>query len=637
MWKGKRKDSAYHPRSYGTLNPEYSSNDTTFTELAFYKPLPRGNYFRILILHPGDYDDDVKCGLSVQTHRRARNKYAAVSYVWGDPGDVVIVTCDGFPVSITRDLGQALRQFRHPRTIRRLWVDALCINQSDLEEKGGQVRSMGRVFQNAAKVLVWLGDDTRTIAAGMFDMIRRTNEYLDEMFARHGKEYNRMPRLSRPHPIPTDKMSWSGLHTLFHRPWFKRAWTVQECAMAKHCYMFWGSEQIEIAEVYEMSLWCSRYVDLESLIINLGVGNRDQLLVDFQNIHCYYGGNHRWQDSKPGLAFEAQEWRETTFSLILNAGRGFYATDPRDRVFAFLDCPVATRLAKDTFIDVDYALPEEDLWHRVACRLVRHPEEGPWLLGAVKHSNRRLIDDTKRPSWVPYWNFGHQSSVLANPAMSYRAGGETWRFSAKPGRGKTLTIEGFIFGSIIWRSTTFGADDFTLHRFRDQEKHLKDEPVIDRIWRECATALATLGYPLDEDAFTMTLRCTGSHPTDELETHRDYFGAYCEVARNDYHSVVDGGGSVDAATMSKAVHIMSDLTFTKGKCLFLTQHGKLGLGSGDLTKEGDVCCIFLGAPVPFLLTPASNRWHKLVDECYIYGIMYGELLGGFKSAPLFLE
>ncbi|KAJ4404298.1 hypothetical protein N0V91_005992 [Didymella pomorum] len=121
MWKGKRKDSAYHPHSYGTLNPEYSSNDTTFTELAFYKPLPRGNYFRILILHPGDYDDDVK-----------------------------------------------------------------------------------------------------------------------------------------------------------------------------------------------------------------------------------------WQNSKPGLAFEAQEWRETTFSLILNAERGFYATDPRDRVFAFLDYPVATRLAKDTFIDIGY-------------------------------------------------------------------------------------------------------------------------------------------------------------------------------------------------------------------------------------------------------------------------------------------
>lgn len=65
------------------------------------------------------------------------------------------------------------------------WVDAICINQEDLEERSAQVQIMPDIYSNASCVIVWLGDDSQMIfrllrnvwsTPDLKDVIRRVNK-----------------------------------------------------------------------------------------------------------------------------------------------------------------------------------------------------------------------------------------------------------------------------------------------------------------------------------------------------------------------------------------------------------------------------------------------------------------------------
>ncbi|KZM27384.1 uncharacterized protein EKO05_0010483 [Ascochyta rabiei] len=636
--KGREEDSD----SLFESSSEESSvgSDSTEAWSPIYSPLPDGDYIRLLILQPGDYDDDIECELKVQTHRRSKNKYAAISYVWGDPTDTIDIECNHHPVPITRNLADALRQFRHPRTIRKLWADALCINQRDVTEKSIQVGRMGRVFQNAVKVLVWLGADREDIAKDCFQMIKDTNDYLDEQFIQSGRYYASMPRLRAPYPIPVDKKSWLRVGALLSLSWFDRVWTVQECALAKECHMFWGAHRIDIADVFEISLWCRENVDLHMLLEMHGLGYCGNLRTPFEKIHCLYGRGHGWQSSKPVLSYETELRFNSTFIAVLNTGKSFQAADPRDHVFAFLDCPPAKDEQGRSIIQADYSMSLEQVWHNVARTLVKHPGEGPWMLSAVQHGDRDVIVDSSRPSWIPYWNMYHNRPMLADPVFTYEAGGPVNTFLATPRRGHTLEIAGFLFDEIVWRSDRFELGEFTLHQFQEQEKYLVQEPFVDKLWREAKLAAEKLGLTLDEEAFMMTLAMEEADITGWFGDYRGLFQAYCEVVRAEYRGLnaLDSQSPVDEAMLSKAVRCMDYLNAsTRDNCLFLMRNGRVGLASGAVTEVGDLCCVFSGVSVPFLLTPAANRWHKLVSECFVYGAMSGQLLLEYEAGPIFLE
>ena len=95
--------------------------------------------------------------------------YNAVSYCWGKnplPGGIVL---DGKTILVPSSAPNALRTVCHPVHGRRnlpVWIDAICINQNDNEEKSHQVAVMGDVYRKASEVLIWLGDeDESTLSA----------------------------------------------------------------------------------------------------------------------------------------------------------------------------------------------------------------------------------------------------------------------------------------------------------------------------------------------------------------------------------------------------------------------------------------------------------------------------------------
>lgn len=96
-----------------------------------YEQLPCGDFFRVLKSRPDNWDDEIECDLTIRAFEGSRKEYDAISYVWGDSNETVNVTCDGKEVPMSISLQDALRNFRHPSHIRRLWADAICINQHD--------------------------------------------------------------------------------------------------------------------------------------------------------------------------------------------------------------------------------------------------------------------------------------------------------------------------------------------------------------------------------------------------------------------------------------------------------------------------------------------------------------------------
>ncbi|KAH8725333.1 heterokaryon incompatibility protein-domain-containing protein, partial [Phaeosphaeriaceae sp. PMI808] len=111
---------------------------------------------RLLILRPGSFDDPIHCQLK-QVSLSAEHAYDALSYVWGNASDTSPISLNGTPHHITKNLEIALRYLRHRESPKVLWVDAICINQSDINERNHQVQQMADIYSQAQRVIGWLG------------------------------------------------------------------------------------------------------------------------------------------------------------------------------------------------------------------------------------------------------------------------------------------------------------------------------------------------------------------------------------------------------------------------------------------------------------------------------------------------
>ncbi|KAH8693273.1 heterokaryon incompatibility protein-domain-containing protein [Talaromyces proteolyticus] len=190
---------------------------------------------RLLNLYAGDSHEELVGNLKViKLMSDDVHHYDTLSYTWGDhdPTELIKIIQDNqqYYIRIRPNLHSALQHLRSHRENRYLWVDAVCINQSDEEEKSGQVRMMFDIFNNSTSVCVWVGpegDDSRM--AIDFIKTHLVCENADQLFE-----------------DPKYRYEWLALAKLMRRPWFRRRWIIQEIALAKnatlHCggsWLYW--------------------------------------------------------------------------------------------------------------------------------------------------------------------------------------------------------------------------------------------------------------------------------------------------------------------------------------------------------------------------------------------------------------
>jgi hypothetical protein len=149
-----------------------------------YKPVDEGKReIRILILRPARRSNSrLKCELihvDLDTLEDAPfGYYEAVSYTWGDATGRLRIELNGHDFTITRNLHGLLKRLRAKRTRGYYWVDAICINQENIPERGQQVQLMKAIYESAEQVLVWLGpsSDDSDLAMDLIDEITDADE-----------------------------------------------------------------------------------------------------------------------------------------------------------------------------------------------------------------------------------------------------------------------------------------------------------------------------------------------------------------------------------------------------------------------------------------------------------------------------
>lgn len=133
----------------------HASDSGTYVYECFKDPLSQ---VRLLQLQPGKNEDEIVCTLQSWNLVDVRTAYTCLSYTWGTDSEVKRIVVNQKPYLIRPNLWN----FFH--TARRygyhdspLWIDAVCINQNDDKEKGKQISIMGSIYQQAQRVIVWLG------------------------------------------------------------------------------------------------------------------------------------------------------------------------------------------------------------------------------------------------------------------------------------------------------------------------------------------------------------------------------------------------------------------------------------------------------------------------------------------------
>ncbi len=190
-----------------------------------YKEVLGEDRIRIMELFAGVGNDPLQCHLTSELRQGTTDSYDALSYAWGSREKMDEIICCNEVLSITANLAGALRGLRSKKagTMRRLWVDALCIDQGNSEEKNHQVKHLGRVYEDATEVVVWLGPDKEGIAEYCFSTVEQWTRYLDEQFEISSSKHPLdMLLLRPPRHLYIDVGGALKLKTFMSRAWFSR-------------------------------------------------------------------------------------------------------------------------------------------------------------------------------------------------------------------------------------------------------------------------------------------------------------------------------------------------------------------------------------------------------------------------------
>ena len=125
-----------------------------------YLHLSSHNSTRILVLSPARADEALR-GRLVEINLESPSSYVALSYTWGAASLSEPLEIDGKLLFITPSADTALRRLRSRKSTLSIWIDAICINQQDIDERSAQVKNMGVIYKQATAVIVWLGSGTR--------------------------------------------------------------------------------------------------------------------------------------------------------------------------------------------------------------------------------------------------------------------------------------------------------------------------------------------------------------------------------------------------------------------------------------------------------------------------------------------
>lgn len=247
----------------------------------------------------------------------------ALSYTWGDLSHTFPIICSGRTLQIHKNLHEALPFLARRASPRPIWIDAICINQSDEVEKNDQVRTMHQIYRVATEVWVWLGCGMEHTAE-MISLLPQFIRVSKECAGLDGGELNDTPESQGLPPLSSPV--WDAFYSLLHHKWFCRLWIVQEAALARSIKVLCGRHEIAWADLDDA-------MDGAESMNKLHDANRNTTKFRIGANYIVFLVRSLMNSAEERIKFSVLSSSTTLAKVTSLISEGHDCYDPRDRVF----------------------------------------------------------------------------------------------------------------------------------------------------------------------------------------------------------------------------------------------------------------------------------------------------------------
>jgi Heterokaryon incompatibility protein (HET) len=542
----------------------------------------------------GDDSKKMPSEWSLETFLFSRSPpYNALSYTWADPStdpstnpSTLItrrteeVKVNSKHLKITTNLADFLRHLEKDPLERwtYFWIDAISIDQENVEERSLLVQRMKRVYERASQVIIWLGSDRLNVAKMFASGVKGLAEVQENLGD------NAIPE------IPEAGCSWMEPNSgnaetggppeedgsaIFKHPWWTRAWIIQEASTPT-------KNDPRIVHLDGLAL---KRVSTEHVV---WIGKQRFTFDQLVEVAWFFHEENRGisgvksalelQMVQKGRQKQGRQKRPRRLDLydLLPMVRRYDCADARDKIYSVLAIADDYRPGD---LRPDYSKPVTQIY----TSLVRYLIERDRCLDILGFcSAQRNLTDL--PSWVPDWTYKDVPVSLLNLERQHR---RRARFNACGRMGYFV-------------------------QFRNWESSIRCYGLeVDKV-----TNIGPLRSQ-DYESFYNQLSSDEKKKMDELSNPR-------RDQRPRYRTSQPNPASLPDPEMVAEAHLIREATMHRR--LIWTRRGYVGLAPADVQIDC-IICVLAGCRVPLVLQRAPSDY-KLIGECYILGIMAGEVERG---------
>lgn len=598
-----------------------------------YQPLSEPGQIRLVTILPGDQGAYLQLQLE-HIDLTSNAKYECLSYAWGQVGHDQPLTLNNSSFLISSTLHTALQHLRHPQRSRKIWIDAISINQADVEERSQQVAIMRTIYKSAKRVIVWLGPATESSEKAMafLKMMgaantryrsprreeRRTLSSSTDLFSKAihlglrlilyilefvlspidryilRRTYHKALATQRatkndftvtsltsssttyPHQREffTNKYTshWAALDALLAHPWFTRTWIVQEVWSASTVLLQCGTTTLPWP-LFQRAMDYTEAWDHMGDLVRGTAREKD------------WDALRRRYTLAIHLAKERVNGRALSTLLVTTWDRK--CTDPRDKVFAML------ALIGDGAMRPDYTKSMGQVYQETARDIIVTQGKMDILLAASG-----VDGDEGLPSWVPDWRceaFGKKPTLLVNRRLMLKLlYGGSMRSAVLVGHGYRAAGGSKPFARF--------SEDLNVLTVKSQK--------IDEVAEICEVDVGGLR---DEEFIDQVYDFVRRSEYVHASTRQQEAERRTQSDKAKENSVVfatlTGGGKI---RNDKWAGIIRNVM--QRRRLFVTQDGHLGIGPVTI-QPGDVVVIISGCNFPIVLRPREEKF-AVLGEAY---------------------
>lgn len=386
-----------------------------------YRPLLTPDSTRVLVLFPAQRTvDDLRCHMDeirLSDSEDEGQGFTALSYVWGPDEALHMIWFGNHLLRIRPNLDSALRNLRRRDRSIRLWVDAVCIDQSDLIERNHQVQQMRDIFSAASETVIYLGpQDGGNTGYSAWNFLERHSSWaLDE---NRDVDHGVAARLEK-HLIHFRGELKDVELDVLSRSWFRRLWVFQEAVVSRSLSIQCGNRRISWDDFCKILLLLPRTHD------RYGFSLQDNHKLDIvRDIHI----SRRDYLRQRGLDRFLPSWQlkktwspsqgDMSILAMLSRARYLEASDARDKIYGLVGISTGINAAHPRFA-IDYRLSVRKVYVNFARNHIEATKSYD-IFSYADSATESLVNSQSSqrssmlPSWVPNWHYQNYISYGSN-------------------------------------------------------------------------------------------------------------------------------------------------------------------------------------------------------------------------------